>query len=167
MIIRDKSIVKELKKAESGKRKEFLDNNRRLYSIQVYKDNEGKIPVDYEVYAIVSLKESLVFRPNTYYVTIINQDDPENIELRFVNEKYVEILDPSLPKSWISKSFDKQLEMISSDFFGRGMVTITKISGYRCILEDLSLFAYIYEDRTDWLAEKFTALAKQSEDDKS
>lgn len=166
MIIRDKSIVKELKRAESGKKKEYLAKEGRLHGIQVCMDKEGKIPVDYEVYAIVCLKESLIFKPCTYYVTIINQDDPRNIELSFVKEKDVEILDPSLPKSWISKSFDKPLEMISSEF-GRGMVTITKISGYRCILEDLSLFAYIYEDSMDWLAEKFIVLAKQSEEDGS
>jgi hypothetical protein len=163
MIVRNKWIETLLKKSQTGKMKKYLDEQGCLYNSQVLKNKEGIIPLDYEVYAIVYIKEYLHFKPNGYFLTIINQDILRMAELLPVNERDAEIIDTSLPKSWINKDFKKPLEVISSQFLQT--VIITKISGYRYIVEDLTIFASMWDDNYSDVPERIIQLAKKSEED--
>ena len=163
MIVRNKWIETLYKKSQTGKRKKTLDEQGHLYNSQVLKNKEGMIPLDYEVYAIVRMKHYIYIKPRVYYLTIINQDFPERTDLIPVDEKDVEIIDSSLPKSWISKEFEKPIEVISSQF-GQ-MFKIYKISGYRYIVEDMTIFANLWDDNYSDLPERVLNLKKKSEEE--
>ncbi|TXT18375.1 MAG: hypothetical protein FD133_871 [Erysipelotrichaceae bacterium] len=162
MIVRNKWIENQLKKSQTGKMKKYLDEQGCLYNSQVLKNKEGIIPLDYEVYAIVQLKRYLV-KPSVYYLTIINQDFPKMSELIPVDERDVEIINPSLPKSWITTEFKKPLEIISSQF-GQEF-RISKVSGYRNITEDMTIFACLWDDNYSDLPERVLKLANRSEEE--
>lgn len=158
MIIRDKRIINLIEKSKSGQKKKYLS---RTY---VMKDLNGNFKTDYVVYAIIGIKEQFHRKPQTYYLTIIYPypDLPNMTELIPIKDNQVEIIDPALPKSWISKTFNKPIRMISSQF-GQEVV-ITSVSGYRYIVEELSILANLWDDGS-WLPEKMIQLAKQSEDE--
>lgn len=143
MIIRNKYIMKLIREARKGKSQAMWDKEEKLFIMDIYKNDKGEIPIDYEVYAIVTTKYMFCKRSATTYLTMVNEHKPDSAYIMPINIPNSIIIDDTIPNDWILREFDKP--MIIESWDGIASVKIVKIIGHKYIVENL----YMFDDISD------------------